>query len=110
MLFEFLSNILGSLLLIIKELGYFGIFIGMAIESSFFPFPSEIILIPAGALVAKGHMVFYLVFIAGLMGSIVGAMINYLLALLLGRTAVNILVSKYGKFLFLNEKKLKKSG
>lgn len=101
--------VLEALLAIIKELGYIGIFIGMTIESSFFPFPSEIILIPAGALVAKGEMTFLFVFLAGLLGSLLGALINYFLALFLGRAAANVLVAKYGKFLFLSEKKLKKS-
>src|SRR3989344_1903623 len=81
----------------------------MTIESSFIPFPSEIILIPAGALVAKGEMAFLFVFLAGLFGSLAGALINFFLALLLGRTAVDFLVSKYGKIFFINKEKLKKS-
>jgi len=109
MLLELFSQLIGILLSIIKELGYIGIFIGMTIESSFFPFPSEVILIPAGALVAKGEMSFGLVFVAGLLGSLVGALINYFLALYLGRTTIDLLISKYGKIVFLNKEKLKKS-
>lgn len=106
---ELLSQLIGTILSIIKELGYLGIFIGMTIESSFFPFPSEILLIPAGALVAKGEMNFFLVFLAGLLGSLAGAWINYSLALFLGRKTINFLVNKYGKFLFINKKKLRKT-
>ncbi len=109
MLGELFYQLIGDLLLIIKELGYIGIFIGMTIESSFFPFPSEVILIPAGVLVAKGEMTFILVFLAGLFGSLLGALINYFLALFLGRTTIDLLISKYGKVLFINKKKLKKS-
>lgn len=109
MVLEFFFSIIGTLVAIIKELGYFGIFLGMVIESSFFPFPSEVLLVPAGALVAKGEMIFYLVFLAGLLGSLVGAFINYFIALFLGRTAVDFLVSKYGKFMFLNKEKIRKS-
>ena len=106
---ELFSQLIGAILSIIRELGYLGIFIGMTIESSFFPFPSEIILIPAGALVAKGEMNFFLVFSAGLLGSLAGAWINYFLALFLGRKTINFLVNKYGKFLFINKKKLRKT-
>jgi len=97
------------LLAIVKEFGYFGIFIGMTIESSFFPFPSEIILVPAGALIAKGEMAFIPVFLAGLLGSLTGALINFFLALFLGRAAIDLIISKYGKILFLSKKQLKKS-
>jgi len=109
MLFELFHSLIEVLLSIIKELGYIGVFIGMTIESSFFPFPSEIILIPAGALVARGEMSFVLVFLAGLLGSLTGALINYFLALFLGRTAVNLLISKYRRIFFINKEKLKKS-
>jgi membrane protein DedA with SNARE-associated domain len=106
---EFLNNLILFILDFIKNLGYFGIFIGMAIESSFFPFPSEVILIPAGALIAKGDMNFFLVFSAGLFGSILGAWINYFLAFFLGRQAVDLLIDKYGKLLFINKSKLRKA-
>jgi len=109
MLIELFNQLTAVLLSIINELGYLGIFIGMALESSFFPFPSEIILIPAGVLVAKGEMTFVLVFLAGLLGSLSGALINFFLALYLGRTAVDFLISKYGKVFFINKAGLKKS-
>ena len=102
-------NFIESILLLINNLGYLGIFIGMAIESSFVPFPSELILIPAGALIARGEMAFLPVFLAGLFGSILGALINFYLALLLGRKTVDYLVGKYGKFLFLDKEKLKRT-
>ncbi len=109
MLIELFNQLTAVLLSIINELGYLGIFIGMALESSFFPFPSEIILIPAGVLVAKGEMTFVLVFLAGLVGSLSGALINFFLALYLGRTTVDFLISKYGKVFFINKAGLKKS-
>jgi membrane protein DedA with SNARE-associated domain len=107
--YELFLNLIENLLLIIKELGYLGIFIGMTIESSFFPFPSEVILIPAGVLVARGEMNFLLVFLAGLAGSILGAWINYAIALFLGRKTIDLLIDKYGRFLFLNKSKLRKT-
>lgn len=102
-------GIIEFFLSIIEKLGYFGIFIGMTLESSFIPFPSEAILIPAGALIAKGNMSFAPVFIAGLFGSLFGALVNFFLALYLGRTTIDLLISKYGKIFFINKNKLKKS-
>jgi len=109
MFLELFYSLTETLLLIIKEMGYIGIFIGMTIESSFFPLPSEIILIPAGVLIAKGEMSFFLVFLFGLLGSITGAWINYFLALFIGRKTTDFLVDKYGKFFFLNKEKIKKT-
>jgi membrane protein DedA with SNARE-associated domain len=106
MISEFFSFVVLYVISVIDKLGYFGIFLGMTIESSFFPFPSEIIMIPAGALVARGEMNFLLVFVAGLLGSLAGATINYFLALFVGRTLAELLIGKYGKFLLLNNKQL----
>ena len=106
---EFLNSLILFILDLIKDLGYFGIFIGMTIESSFFPFPSEIILIPAGALVARGELSFLPVFLAGLFGSVLGAWINYFIAFFLGRKTIDLLVDKYGKFFFINKSKLRKA-
>ncbi len=102
-------NFLNAFLLIINKLGYLGIFIGMTIESSFIPFPSEVIMIPAGALIARGEMNFLLVFLAGVLGSLVGALINYFLAFYLGRTTIDFLVHKYGRIFFITHQKIKKS-
>ena len=109
MIFDFFYQLIQHLLEVINQLGYIGIFIGMVLESSFIPFPSEIILIPAGALVSQGKMSWVIVFLMGLTGSLIGAYINYFLALFLGRRNVNLLISKYGKFLFLTDKELQKS-
>jgi len=89
---------------LIFDWGYLGIFIMMAIESSFIPFPSEIVLIPAGYLASQGDMNIVMIMISALGGSLVGAFINYYLALTLGR---KILV-KYGKYFFIKEDTLLK--
>jgi len=106
---EFFSQIVDGLLAIIANFGYLGIFIGMTIESSFFPFPSEVIMIPAGALIASGQMTFFWVFFAGLLGSLAGALINFFLAFYLGRKTINFLILKYGKFFLLGKRGLERS-
>lgn len=108
MITKFLIDIFNFLVLIIDDLGYFGIFIGMMIESTIFPIPSEIILIPAGALIAKGEMSLSIVFAMAILGTIVGAMISFLFAYFFGRIVVNRLVRRYGKFLFLTPRRLEK--
>ena len=86
--------------------GLLFIFIFMTIESSFIPFPSEVVMIPAGFLAARGEMLTgnlwidcLLAIIIGTTGSLAGAYINYYLAYYLGRTALH----KYGKYFFLKE-------
>lgn len=109
MSFDLLIDLFDYLILIINEMGYLGIFLGMMIESTIFPLPSEIILIPAGALVAQGKMNFLLVFFSVIGGTITGALINFLFSMYLGRGLVNVLIKKYGKFLFITEKRLHKT-
>jgi len=109
MLTEIFQGFVGFLTNSVGALGYFGIFILMAIESSFIPFPSEVVMIPAGVLVAKGEMSFVLAFAFGLAGSLAGALFNYYFALHLGRRLANALLLKYHKVLFITESSLIKT-
>jgi membrane protein DedA with SNARE-associated domain len=99
-----LSDIVNSIVNTVGDLGYAGIVIMMFLESSFFPFPSEVVMIPAGYLASKGDMNLYLAIGSGIAGSLLGAIFNYYLALKLGR---NIII-KYGKYFFMSEEKLEK--
>lgn len=91
-------------------LNYWTVFLLMTLESSFVPFPSEVIVPPAAYLAQKGDLNIFLVIIAGIAGSLVGAIINYLLALYLGRVVVYKLVeSKIFKLALINAKKVEKS-
>ncbi len=60
-----LHQFVDSVLAVFSGMGYLGIFIMMTIESSFIPFPSEVAMIPAGALVERGEMVFVFALLAG---------------------------------------------
>ncbi len=86
----------------IFQLGYPGILALMALESSFVPFPSEVVLPPAGYLAAQGRMNAPLVFAAGLTGSLVGALVNYYLAVALGRP----LLHKYSRYVLIKQASL----
>ncbi len=80
-----LEDIVQYLVQTIGSMGYFGIFALMFLESSFFPFPSEVVMIPAGFLAYKGDMNLIAVIIAGVGGSLSGAWFNYILASKFGR-------------------------
>ncbi len=88
----------------IGDMGYWGIFLLMFLESTFFPFPSEIIMIPAGYLAYKGEMNVYIVVLVGILGSVAGALFNYYLAVHFGRK----FILKYGKYFFIKEETLDK--
>jgi membrane protein DedA with SNARE-associated domain len=82
----------------LEQSGYLGIFILMTIESSFIPFPSEIIMLPAGVLAAEGKLNLYGAIAAGVAGSLAGGLFNYFFALYLGRA----FLLKYGKYVFVS--------
>ncbi len=80
------------------------VFVFMAIESSFIPFPSEVVMIPAGFLAARGELgcgtplaAVALAFLAGVLGSLAGAYVNYFLALRVGKP----FLERHGKWFFL---------
>lgn len=100
MIHEIANTIVGY----IGDMGYWGIFLLMFLESTFFPFPSEIIMIPAGYLAFKGEMNVYIVVLAGILGSVAGALFNYYLAMHFGRK----FILKYGKYFFIKEETLDK--
>jgi len=88
----------------IGDMGYWGIFLLMFLESTFFPFPSEIVMIPAGYLAFKGELNLYIVVLAGIAGSVAGALFNYYLAMHFGRK----FILRYGRYFFIKEETLDK--
>lgn len=78
--------------------GYLGIFVLMTIESSFIPFPSEIVMIPAGVLAHHGQLNLWGVIASGIAGSLAGALFNYFFALWVGRN----FLERYGRYFFVN--------
>src|SRR2546425_12016010 len=80
-----LEHLIAWLLDRFRDLGYPGIVVLMAIESSILPLPSELVMPPAGYLAAKGEMDFLVAVACGVLGSILGALANYGLGHWLGR-------------------------
>jgi membrane protein DedA with SNARE-associated domain len=94
-----LHEIINWLITTIGSMGYIGIFLLMAMESSLVPIPSEIIMTPAGYLVQQGKMDMTLVILSGTLGSLFGAYLNYFAAHYLGRP----LLLKYGRYVLITE-------
>jgi len=99
-----IHEIANTIVSYIGDMGYLGIFLLMFLESTFFPFPSEIIMIPAGYLAYKGEMNIYIIVLVGILGSVLGALLNYYLAMFFGRK----FILKYGKYFFIKEETLDK--
>lgn len=82
-------------------LGYGEIFLLMTLESSLFPVPAELVMIPAGYLASAGQLDPTLAIAAGASGSLLGASINYLL----GRTLGRAFLLRYGRYLLIDPPK-----
>ena len=86
----------------VNQWGYPGIVLLMAMESSIFPVPSEVVIPPAAFLIAQGKMSFWGVVLAGTLGSYLGSAITYWVARWLGRAVV----VRWGKYIFVSDQKL----
>lgn len=86
---------------VVAHLGYAEIIFLMALESSLFPVPSELVMIPAGYLAARGQLDPLLATLAGGLGSLIGASANYIL----GRYAGRAFLLRWGKYFLINEAK-----
>ena len=89
----------------IGRMGYTGIISLMFLESSFFPFPSEVVMPPAGYLAWKGEMSLPLVLLSGIAGSLLGALFNYWIAVKFGRP----FLLKWGKYFFVSRESVDKA-
>jgi len=85
----------------VHEWGYLGVFVLMAIESTVFPLPSELVVPPAAYWAARGELSFWGVVTAATLGSWAGSALSYLVARQLGRP----LILRYGRFVLVPEAK-----
>ena len=89
---------------IISSLGYWGVFIGMTLESACIPLPSEIIMTFSGFVVWQGNtnMTLWGITLIGALGNLFGSLIAYTVGLKGGRP----LLEKYGKYILITHKNL----
>lgn len=100
------DDIIHFLIFFIQEIGYIGVFVGMFIESTPFPLPSEVIMIPVGIAAAYNlsEMNVVAVVIIGVLGNLCGAIFAYMIAVSFGRKSL----IKLGKYFFVSEKVINK--
>ena len=109
---ETIASHLDAIAALAPTWGLLLVFVFMAVESSFIPFPSEVVMIPAGFLAARGELGFGSPAVAaavavavGVAGSLAGAYVNYVLALRVGKP----FLEKYGKWFFLKPAALERA-
>ena len=108
---ETLAGHLDALAAIAPTWGLVLVFVFMAVESSFIPFPSEVVMIPAGLLAARGELglppaaALVAAILVGILGSLLGAFVNYYLALWVGKP----FLLKYGKWFFVKPEPLNRA-
>jgi membrane protein DedA with SNARE-associated domain len=90
---------------LISNFGYGGIFFAMVLESACIPLPSEVTLPFAGYLVFKGVFSFWKITLVAAAANVIGGLLAYYLGKYGGRP----LILKFGKYVFINEFKLKKA-
>lgn len=93
-----MDSILDALAQMYSNLGYPEIIWLMALESSLFPVPSELVMIPAGYRAQAGLLNPWLAVACGALGSVIGACANYLLGRYVGRA----FLLKYGRYVLVD--------
>lgn len=104
---EILSNVIDWYM---SNINYWTIALLMAVESSFIPFPSEIVVPPAAWKAARGELNIWLVLLSSTSGAMIGAVFNYFIALFIGRRLVYKLAGmKFARLLLITPESVKKA-
>ncbi|MEW6171932.1 MAG: DedA family protein [Bacillota bacterium] len=97
-----LEKIVSLITQYIASMGYWGIALGMAIESCNIPLPSEVILPFGGYLVAQGKLNFYLAALAGNVGGTLGSIVSYYI----GHKGGRPFIESYGRYFWISQREL----
>lgn len=106
---NFLASLSSFATTIISTLGYPGLVAIMVLENVFPPIPSEVVLPFAGYLSSLGRFNFWLVVLAGMIGSVGGAEILYALGFYGNERVVKRLIRKFGRWVLITEDDLGKA-
>ena len=105
-----ISELLGTLadfaIKLVSDLGYPGIVLAMAVENIFPPIPSEAVMPLAGYLTTTGRFNLWLTILAGVLGSLIGAIVLYYLGVWAGNLAFRKFLDRYGRFFMTTSKDL----
>jgi membrane protein DedA with SNARE-associated domain len=92
------------------HINYYSITALMAIESSFIPFPSEIVVPPAAYKAAQGELNIFLVIFFATLGAMIGAVFNYYFALWIGRATVySFAKTRMARMMLIEPKSIRKA-
>lgn len=100
---QILESIAALVQSLIMQIGYSGVAIVMFLENIFPPIPSEAVMPFAGFLVGRGELSFVGVWVAGTLGSVVGAVILYYIGMWFGDAIVRSFLQRYGKWIMTSE-------
>lgn len=99
---QYISHLTAFAIKLVSDLGYPGIVLVMALENVFPPIPSEAVMPLAGYLITTGRFNFYAAVAAGVLGSLLGALILYYLGVLVGSAKIRLFLQNYGKYLMIS--------
>lgn len=100
-----IESILNSVVTFISHFGYWGLAVGMAVESACIPLPSEVILPFGGFLVSQGQLSFWGAVLSGTIGGTIGSIIAYYVGVYGGRP----FILKYGRYILINKNDFEKA-
>lgn len=102
---DFLAPFFEYIINVVSAWGYWGVGIGMMLESACMPIPSEIVLPLGGYMAYTGRLTFWAAVFAGVLGGLIGSIVAYVVGYYGGRP----FIIKYGKYILINQNDFEKA-